>query len=200
MAAPAGTAARRPARAATLGQVAETRPPGLPSSGSPKPVETKPPAPPPPADGALSVEVVQRVKSATVKVQAGNESAATGSGFFEQSTGLILTNAHVVGMSREGAPSPRKLEVTLNSGAEGETSLPAQLVSVDRENNLAMLRVQLSSAQKVAIAFLTLAPARDLQEKQPLHVAGFPSATRAIAVSPSFPRLSPVCSAVRTAR
>ncbi len=68
-------------------------------------------------------DVAQRVKSATVKVQAGDDSTATGSGFFEQSSGLILTNAHVVGMFREGAP-PRKFEVTLNSGAEGETSLP----------------------------------------------------------------------------
>ncbi len=37
-----------------------------------------------------------------------------------------------------------------------------------------MLRVQLSSAQKEAIALLTLTSAKELPEKQPLFVAGFP--------------------------
>jgi S1-C subfamily serine protease len=141
------------------------------------PKDPKPAADPVlPADSALSVEVLRRVKAATlyVKVDQGGGRGGTGSGFFEQSTGLVLTNAHVVGMLREGASPPRKVEVVLNSGADGETFLPAELVSVDRDADLALLRVQLSSAQSEAIPRLTVAHAKDLLETQPVYVAGFP--------------------------
>jgi S1-C subfamily serine protease len=130
----------------------------------------------PPGDTSLPADVLRRVKAATVyvKVHMGDGRSATGSGFFEQSTALILTNAHVVGMLREGAPRPRKVEAVLNSGVDGETTLPAELVSIDREADLAMLRVQLSPAQADSVPRLAVAPANDLLETQPVYVIGFP--------------------------
>jgi S1-C subfamily serine protease len=127
-------------------------------------------------DGALPVEVLRRVKLATlyVKVQMGDGRSATGSGFFEQSTGLILTNAHVVGMLREGAAAPRRVEVVHNSGGEAETPLPAELVAVDREADLALLKAQLSAEQAKTFPRLAVLPARELLETQRVYVSGFP--------------------------
>jgi S1-C subfamily serine protease len=161
-----------------------------PRVDSPKsPPESPPAVPLPVGDSALPVEVLKRVKAATlyIKVQ-GADGTATGSGFFEQSTGLILTNAHVVGMLRAGAPAPRKVEAVLNSGIEGETSLPARVVSVDHEADLALLRVQLSAAQLTTIPMLTMALAKDLLETQPVYVIGFPfgeKVNRSVTISPS---------------
>jgi S1-C subfamily serine protease len=175
-----------------VGPSPEARPKDSPSRADPPtpPTETKPTVPVPPDDKALPFEVAQRVKSATlcVRVQAGDEGPTTGSGFFEQSSGLVVTNAHVVGMYREGAAPPRKLEVVLHSGAEGEAVLPAQVVAVHREADLALLRVPLSSTQKEAIALLPLAAAGDLADTQSLYVAGCPNnekTNRSVVINPA---------------
>jgi S1-C subfamily serine protease len=143
---------------------------------------------PDPGDGSLPADVLSRTKQATVyiSVKSGDGHEGSGSGFFEQSSGLIVTNAHVVGMLRADAKPPTKIEVVLNGGSPNEISLPATLVTVDRASDLAMLDVQLAPLQAQSQAKLTVLPAKDLLETQRVYVFGFPygkDVNRAVTVS-----------------
>jgi S1-C subfamily serine protease len=118
-------------------------------------------------------EFVRRVKQGSVFIRVNRrEGAGTGSGFFCLEPGLIITNAHVVGMLRPSDPPPTKIEVTLNSGEANAKELTARVVAVDRVNDLAALRVEPGGAALPAP--FSLFPSSQLIETQAVFVAGFP--------------------------
>src|SRR5207248_1362857 len=94
--------------------------------------------------------------------------------FFALGSGLVLTNAHVVGMLRSDTPPPR-LEVVLNSGEPGERTLVGKVVAVDRSSDLAAIRLD---HQADLPAALPVASAAGLFETQQLWVFGFPFGER----------------------
>jgi predicted Zn finger-like uncharacterized protein len=130
-------------------------------------------APPVSPTGQLAPEILTKVKRATVyiRVAMADGRSGSGSGFFGVEPGIVLTNCHVVGMMAAGASKPRHLEVIVNSG-EGpeEKTLPGEVISVDRVNDLAVLRVKLDKQPTP----LEVKSALSLKETQPVYVFGFP--------------------------
>src|ERR1041384_2749181 len=66
----------------------------------------------------ISPEALKKVKAATVhiKVTFAHGDVSEGTGFATRLRGLVVTNAHVVGMLDNDSPKPKKIEVTFNSG------------------------------------------------------------------------------------
>jgi S1-C subfamily serine protease len=142
----------------------------LPPAEPPKGAEAAVPAGPIP--GEMPADVVQKVKQSTaylrVRLPAGE---AQGSGFFALEQGILVTNAHVVGMKRGGNP-PRSVEVVVHSGEAGEAKLAGTVLGVDRDNDLAVLRVEGDPARLPPP--LPVASAAGLMETQNVYVFGFP--------------------------
>jgi S1-C subfamily serine protease len=142
-----------------------------PPASEPGPGNGKAPRPSRNTTGQLTPEVLQRIKDATVYLRVKlHEGEAEGSGFFCGGPGLVLTNAHVVGMLTPGAPEPASIRVVRNKGEKEESSFPAKLVALDRDADLALLSVQKEGMPEP----LVVKSAQDLQETQPVYVAGFP--------------------------
>ncbi|HVS36334.1 MAG TPA: trypsin-like peptidase domain-containing protein [Gemmataceae bacterium] len=134
------------------------------------------PAPPANANGVLPADVLDKLKKATVYIRVTSaEGVASGSGFFETTSGLVLTNAHVVSMLHAGDPPPKKIDVVLRSGEKDEKTLPGRIVGVDRVSDLAVLSVDVKAVGLSAPpASLTVSSAAGLHETHPVYVAGFP--------------------------
>src|SRR5205823_2324023 len=96
-----------------------------------------------PLPGAIAPEVTQRVKRSTAKLQVtlANGSKKVGSGFFAIERGLVVSNAHVVGMLYL-QERPRSIDVVVNSGEPDEFSRAAKIIGVDRDDDLALLRLE----------------------------------------------------------
>lgn len=124
----------------------------------------------------LSAEVLERVKKATVyiRVKSVDGSRATGSGFFGAGKGLVMTNAHVIGMLKPNAPPPESVEVILNSGLKEERVISASIVCVDRSTDLAVLRVEGKGPDTGWPKSLPVLPAAKLKETQDVIVIGYP--------------------------
>jgi S1-C subfamily serine protease len=142
----------------------------LPAAEPPKGAEAAVPAGP--APGEIAADVVQKVKQSTaylrVRLPIGE---AQGSGFFALEQGILVTNAHVVGMKRGGNP-PRSVEVVVHSGEAGEAKLAGTLLGVDRDNDLAVLRVEGDPSRLPPP--LPVASAAGLMETQNVYIFGFP--------------------------
>jgi hypothetical protein len=87
-------------------------------------------------------------------------SRSTGTGFFVSEDGIVLTNAHVVDQASE-------LAVLLRDGRNEA----AELLSIDRLNDIAVLRVPTVRGQVKA---LSLGTSDDLDLGDPIHVIGYP--------------------------
>jgi S1-C subfamily serine protease len=130
---------------------------------------------PAPADDGIPAPVLADLKAATVlvKVRAG-AAAGTGSGFLMQAdgtTGLIVTNDHVVSIAPAGRPHPPVVHVVLHSGRQAERTVPAEVVATDPDRDLAVLRVRnVRDLPKP----LDLAQEVKLSETMPVYVLGFP--------------------------
>jgi len=152
------------------------------------------PAPPKPAEGdranplslrdlSASYEALTaRVRPAVVQIFStgyaaveGGESTnaasllsrqrSTGSGVILSTDGYIVTNNHVV----QGA---RKIEVKLATGGRNraqESTLPAKLVGVDREADLAVIKIE-----KTGLPRLTLGESNNLRQGQLVMAFGNP--------------------------
>jgi S1-C subfamily serine protease len=162
---------------------------------SPVPVERKVDMAPPPAaqarlpverlkedeaaipDGPLpkemAADVVKKVKQSTtyLRVTLPSGEVAQGSGFFALERNLVVTNAHVVGMLRSSTP-PRRVEVVVRSGEANEAKRTGTLLGIDRENDLAVLRMEGDFSQLPPP--LPVASAADLVETQKVYIFGFP--------------------------
>src|SRR6476660_6738562 len=92
---------------------------------------------------AITPNAVKTVKRATVylKVTGVAGQVGEGSGFFAMEPGVVVTNAHVLGMLAASAKPPAKIDVTIYSGQAEEKQTTAKLLGVDRTADLAVLRV-----------------------------------------------------------
>src|SRR5580658_5856202 len=112
------------------------------------------------ADTQLEEAVLKKVKAATVhlEVTLANGDTVEGSGFFTDEPGVILTNAHVLGMLDADGRPPVKIIATVNSGEADSKALPGKLLGVDRGSDLALLRIE----GKDLPAALQVVPGKDL--------------------------------------
>jgi S1-C subfamily serine protease len=140
------------------------------------PAKADPQQPPPdgPAPDALSAR--NRVKQATVllRVTTADGDRAEGSGFFALKEGLVITNAHVLGMLAKRSKPPREVEVVVNSGRANETKLTGTVFGVDRASDLGIVRV----AGAALPAPLPIETKRELVETQKVYIFGFPFGTQ----------------------
>ncbi len=157
-----------------------------PAAPMPGPAAGPPAAPPqggeaavPPgqAPAEMAGDVVRKVKQSTayLRVRQPDGGLAEGSGFFALERGLVITNAHVVGMLRPGRP-PRGVDVVVHSGEAGEAKLTGTVLGVDRDNDLAVLRVAGDTSRLPAP--LPVDTAERLVELQNLYIFGFPFGTQ----------------------
>lgn len=154
---------------------------------NPDPVNVVAPAPEAPIQQALipKGEVpreidpgsIRRVKKATVflRVRINNGKEFQGSGFFAAEKGLVFTNAHVIGMLNAANALPTKVEIITDSGETTETSRLGRVLCVDREHDLAALRVQ-GDTQSLPDP-LPVDTTRNLTELQSVYIFGFPFGT-----------------------
>jgi hypothetical protein len=105
-----------------------------------------------------------------LRVTEARGSVAQGSGFFGIVNGIVLTNAHVLGMLDADGRRPQHIEVVVNSGERDEQRVPGQVLGVDRESDLAVLKVSMAQPPTP----LEVKSAMQLQETQPVYVFGFP--------------------------
>lgn len=159
--------ASRPAAGPVAGPAA---PPRLPAE---RLKEEEVPIPDGPLPNEMAADVVKKVKQSTayLRVTLPGGEIAQGSGFFALERNLVLTNAHVVGLLRSSTP-PRRVEVVVRSGEANETKLTGTLLGIDRENDLAVLRVEGNFSQLPPP--LPIASAADLVETQKVYIFGFP--------------------------
>jgi S1-C subfamily serine protease len=136
----------------------------------PQPVEP----PPEPLPENLATEMVKKVKRSTayLYVTLPNGSHAEGSGFFAGDPGIVLTNAHVLGMLQIDGRQPTAVEVVINSGEPDEVRMAGKILGVDRASDLAVLRVD-GDASKLPPPLRVDTAAR-LVETQKVYIFGFP--------------------------
>jgi S1-C subfamily serine protease len=136
------------------------------------------PAPPPVALGpgnGLVPEILNKVRESTVFIKVDRRRAhSTGSGFVATPDGLIVTNAHVVGMLGANAQKPTGIEVIAHGGEQDkEFSMKASIVALDRVNDLCVLRVKTPAGKKLPPP-MPIVSASHLAATNPLFVSGFP--------------------------
>lgn len=124
---------------------------------------------------AINSQVVGKVKASTVMVLVADASNTelSGSGCFVGKPGVVLTNAHVLGMLDGDSRPPIRIEVVIDSGEAGSRTLPAKLLGVDNRADLAAIKVE---GEKLPSP-LPLSQA-ELYETQPLYIFGFPFGKR----------------------
>ncbi len=134
-------------------------------------------APAGPAPAVIDKDAARKVKQATayLRVRMADGSTVEGSGVFAVEPGLVLTNAHVLGMLRPGSLMPEEVRVVAHSGEADEFTLPAQVLGVDRENDLGMLRVKGRASRLPAPLRVETSRALDLVQK--VYIFGFPFGT-----------------------
>ncbi len=126
-----------------------------------------------PLPGAIAPDVTQRVKKSTVqlRVNFANGASGEGSGFFAIEPGLVVSNAHVLGMLHTGE-KPKKIDVVINSGEPTEEHRSATVLGVDQDDDLALLQLdgdRSSLPPPLAVDYLS-----QLAELQKVYVFGFP--------------------------
>lgn len=126
-----------------------------------------------PLPNTISPDTTQRVKKSTahIRVTFANGLSGEGSGFFALERGLVVSNAHVVGMLHT-MEKPRTIEVTINSGEPDEYSRNAMILGVDQDEDLALLRLdgeRASLPPPLLVDYIS-----PLSELQKVYVFGFP--------------------------
>jgi S1-C subfamily serine protease len=134
----------------------------------------RPEVPGGPLPAKIDPATVTRVKDSTVylRVRLPNGGVAQGSGFLCLEPGIIVTNAHVLGMLRPDAAAPRTVDVVVHSGEANELKTTASVLAVDRTNDLAVLRAA-GDAGRLPPP-LAVGSAEKLVETQSVYVFGFP--------------------------
>ena len=123
------------------------------------------------AQNRLSVGALKNAKAGTVFIK---HSYATGSGFFVTKDGVLVTNFHVVRPivpGEDGRPqyvTLANLSVVVNSGESGERTYSARLLNFDKDNDLALLKIDAKTD------LLPLGDATKLEVTQDLWAFGFP--------------------------
>jgi S1-C subfamily serine protease len=119
----------------------------------------------------LSEESLKKVKHATVylRVKLANGSITQGTGWFIE-PGILITNAHVLGMLGEDSPKPRIVEAVIDSGEATSKALPAKFLGADPDADLALLSVEGENLPEP----LKLGATTGLGETQEVYIFGFP--------------------------
>ncbi len=147
------------------------RNPAINQQGDVKQVAVHPDVPLQPLPTKIDPATVRQVKDATVylRVTTPTGQLGEGSGFLALEPGIVITNAHVLGMLNKNSRPPKKVDVVLHSGEPHERSFRGEILGVDRETDLAVIRVQgnLPTPLKLDLR-------RELVETQEVYVFGFP--------------------------
>ncbi len=132
-------------------------------------------APEPPLPPNIAPETTRKVKRATayLKVVSADGSTGEGSGFFAVQPGILVTNASVVGMLDAGTRKPKSVQVVVNSGEKGEVRLNGTVLGVDRQSDLALVRIS-GDAQSWPARLPVQVDMTGLIELQPVYIFGFP--------------------------
>ncbi|QJW97142.1 S1 family peptidase [Frigoriglobus tundricola] len=127
------------------------------------------------ADTKIDPAALKKVKAATVHIRVtfADGDVSEGSGFATRLRGLVVTNAHVVGMLDNDSPRPTKIEVTFNSGEANSKTIQSKIGYVDGEADLALLMVP-SKDFKEYPDLLPVGYSAQLTETQDVFVVGFP--------------------------
>lgn len=166
-----------------------TRPVTPPTTGpttSPPTKSTPPtskPAPPvePPPPGRMTPATLARLKASTVylEVDDGRGGGGTGTGWFAVEPGLVVTNAHVIGMKFPGSRPPAKITAFVESGVPGRTREFAgpkvKVLAVDHDKDLAVLQI---INEPNLPPPLPVKASAGLNELDKLVVLGFPGGRR----------------------
>ena len=188
--------ADKPAEKTALADAAEPNREVTPVAEAKPVIEPKPVVEAKPADEAnagsalpdqMGQDNVRRVKQATayLRVTMPNGQIAEGSGFFALEPGIVITNAHVLGMLKAGSPPPKNVDVVVYSGEANETKMTGEVLGADRDNDLAVVRVPVSKSLPAPLA---IEDDKQLYETQNVYIFGFPFGERLgknITVSPS---------------
>jgi S1-C subfamily serine protease len=165
-----------------LAVTSESKPTEPKDKGGPVTPVTRPAVPPkkdPEDPNSPSRDTVERVKKATVRilVQSPREKGVgSGSGFVEKDTRMVLTNAHVVGMRKITDPEPL-INLVVNSGlGDQEYRLDGEVIAVDGENDLAVIRpLLLQVGERTPVPEGLVVPrTTTVKELDRLFVYGFP--------------------------
>ncbi len=144
----------------------------------PQPPQVLPAGPQPgpsATSGALERTVLDRVKKATVYIRVTRpDGLSSGSGFLEEGSKMVMTNAHVLGMLTPTAAPPRKIELIFNSGLPNEQIYDGVIVGVDRQSDLAIVRMGDYRPGDPLPEPLKVVTARGLFETQRVYIFGFP--------------------------
>ena len=114
-------------------------------------------------------DVADSARRSLVRVEVGRQ--GTGSGVVIGSTGLIVTNAHVVS-GRSGRGKGSNLRVTLNNGE----TYSAQLLAKDSDHDVAALKIETDGLIPIELGdSQTLRPGRPLAGSSSVPAATCPS-------------------------
>lgn len=116
-------------------------------------------------------ETLKKVKHATVylRVKMGNGTEAQGTGWFVE-PGLIITNAHVLGLQGAASRLPQRIEAVIDSGETASKTLVAKFLGVDIDADLALIKVEGADLPEP----LSFGSTAELGETQEVLVFGFP--------------------------
>lgn len=149
-------------------------------SGATPPTKPAPPVEPPPP-GRMTPAALARLKASTVylEVDDGRGGGGTGTGWFAVEPGLVVTNAHVIGMKYPGSRPPAKITAFVESGVPGRTREFAgpkvKVLAVDHDKDLAVLQI---INEPNLPPPLPVKSSAGLNELDKLVVLGFPGGRR----------------------
>src|SRR5947209_4739242 len=125
-----------------------------------------------PAPPRIKGETVEKVKASSVylHVRLPNGAECEGSGFFAIEPGIVITNAHVIGMMTATSRPPAAVDVVVAAGQPGEQKFNATVLGVDRFTDLAVMRV---AGEKLPPP-LPVESAASLAELHNVYYFGFP--------------------------
>lgn len=115
---------------------------------------------------------VGQIKASTVyvRIRTASGDIGSGTGFFAGRPGLIVTNAHVVGIGPQVVIPINSVEVIVNSGEVGERTLSARVFGCDASSDLALLEVDARDLPPT----LSFGRSAELVEAQEVMVFGYP--------------------------
>jgi S1-C subfamily serine protease len=155
------------------------RPRPNPSDPPVKPVD--PPVTPVAKKDRIAPDTLEKLKRSTVYIEVddGVGGGGTGSGWFGGEPGLVVTNAHVLGMKYPGARPPANVTVYTDSGVKGTQKQfdgqKVKILAVDRDMDLAVLQIVNEPDLPPP---LSIRPAAQTQELDKLVCLGFPGGRR----------------------
>jgi S1-C subfamily serine protease len=135
------------------------------------------PADPGPAPDKIAADTLKAVKQSTVylRVIMSNGMQAEGSGFFAVEPGVIITNAHVLGMLGAQSMPPASVDVIVHAGEPNAITLKGVVAGVDRSTDLAVVRVPSNGLPPP----LPVDSTRKLADLQKVYILGFPFGKKA---------------------